>query len=186
MIKVFHAGYEEIKAPDVHWGRKNADFGQGFYTTDSLDFACGWVREKKGADIIINSYELDESGLKIKRFERDPEWFRYVYSNRRSMPDELSEYDVIIGPVANDTIFNTMGIMTSGFLSDDEAMRLLCIGPCFYQITLKTVVAADRLTFISSEVLPKEAIEEGKRDFSINEERYMNEFARVMEEMDAQ
>ena len=124
MINLFHAGYEIISSPDVFRGRKNADFGQGFYTTDSRSFASRWAREKKGADIIINSYELDEIGLKIKRFERDPEWFRYVFSNRRSMPDELSEYDLIIGPIANDTIFETLGIIGSGFLTPAEALRL--------------------------------------------------------------
>ncbi len=161
-MKLFHAGYEEIPSPDVFHGRKNADFGQGFYTTDQRAFACRWAREKKGADIIINCYELEETGLRVKRFDRDPEWFRYVFSNRRSMPDELAEYDLIVGPIANDTIFNTLGIMTSGYLKDEEAMKLLCVGPCYQQITLKSPKAAKALTFLSSEILDKREIEDNK------------------------
>lgn len=50
MIKVFHTGYEEIKEPDVYRGRKNADLGQGFYTTDNSEFANRWAREKNGSN----------------------------------------------------------------------------------------------------------------------------------------
>ena len=57
MMKVFHASYERIENPDIHYGRKNADFGQGFYVTDAREFASRWVREKEGADIIINCYD---------------------------------------------------------------------------------------------------------------------------------
>ena len=31
--------------PDITIGRKNADFGQGFYLTDDLDFTRRWARE---------------------------------------------------------------------------------------------------------------------------------------------
>lgn len=30
---LYHTGYQEIREPDIHHGRKNADFGQGFYLT---------------------------------------------------------------------------------------------------------------------------------------------------------
>ena len=181
MIRLYHAGYEEIKVPDVHRGRKNADLGQGFYMSDSDTFAGGWVREKTGADIIVNTYELDETDLKIRRFDRDQDWFKYIFSNRRSMPDALAEYDLIIGPIANDTIFETMGIMTSGFLSDDEAMQLLCVGPCFMQYVLKTAKAAEKLRFISSAALTRQQIEAGKSFVSAEGEHYMQAFAEVMQ-----
>ena len=183
MIKLFHAGYEEIKTPDVFYGRKNADFGQGFYTTDDSSFASFWVREKKGAEVYVNSYELDETGLLVKEFERTPEWFRYVFSNRRSMPDGYVDYDLIIGPVANDTIFDTLGIMTSGYLKDEEAMRLLCVGPCYRQITLKTKRAAAALRFVGSKILDKKTIDEGKILHQRQQEQYFAEFTRVMEEL---
>ena len=183
MLRVFHSGYEEIKEPDVFRGRKNADLGQGFYTTDNEEFANRWAREKTGSQTVINTYELDLEGLKVKRFERDEEWFRYVFSNRRSMPDEFGEYDVVIGPIANDTIFNTLGIMTSGYLSDDEAMQLLCIGPCYRQITRKTEKAAEHLKFISSKILDKPELENNKKIIETEEKQYLTEFAKVMEEL---
>ena len=183
MIKVYHAGYAKIPVPDIKRGRVNADFGQGFYLSDNYDFASLWVREKNRADISVNSYELDESGLNILRFDRDEKWFRYVFSNRRSMPDSYADFDIIIGPIANDTIYNTLGIMTSGYLTDDEAMKLLCIGPCYQQITLKTLKAAEHLKFLSSEVLGSADLEKNRKIIETEEKAYLTEFAKVMEEL---
>ena len=184
MITLFHAGYEVIKEPDVHHGRKNADFGQGFYTTDDISFARRWGREKPGTEVIINKYELDESSLKIKRFERDQSWFEYIFSNRRVKPDIYAEYDVIIGPIANDTIYETFGIVTSGFLSDEEAMKLLLVGPCSLQIVLKSEKAAENLKFITSEVLSKDVIEAAAKAHMADSEKFQAEFARVIKEME--
>ena len=184
MIKVYHAGYVEIPVPDIKRGRANADFGQGFYLSDNYDFASLWVREKNRADIIVNSYELDESGLNILRFDRDEKWFRYVFSNRRSMPDSYADFDIIIGTIANDTIYDTMGIMTSGYLSDDEALKLLCVGPQYTQIVLKTQKAADNLHFLSALALSKETIEANKKIAAANEAEYLKLFAQTMESLE--
>lgn len=183
MIKVYHAGYVEIPVPDIKRGRVNADFGQGFYLSDNYDFASLWVRERNRTDIIVNSYELDESGLNILRFDRDEKWFRYIFSNRRSMPDVYADFDIITGPIANDTIYDTMGIMTSGFLSDDEALKLLCVGPMYTQIVLKSRKAADKLRFLSAEILSKETIEKNKETAAANEADYLKLFAQTMERL---
>ena len=183
MITLYHAGYQTIEAPDVHFGRKNADFGQGFYTTDDLDFACSWVREKSGSDIVINRYELDEGTLKIKRLDRNKEWFEYIFANRRSMPDSMADYDVIIGPIANDTIYETFGIITSGYMTDDEAMKLLMVGDYSMQIVLKTEVAAKHLRFVASETLSKEQIDISRKKYIEDDAKFQAEFARAMEEI---
>ncbi len=184
MITLFHAGYDVIKEPDVHHGRKNADFGQGFYTTDNKEFAMRWAREQKGKEVIVNHYELDESTLLVKELKRDKEWFEYIFSNRRVKPDIYADYDVIIGPIANDTIYETFGIITSGFLSDDEAMKLLMVGPCSYQIVLKSKKAADNLKFISSEVLSTDVLTAAAKLHQEDNERFQTEFARVMKDME--
>ena len=38
-MRLYHTGYEEIREPDIYHGRKNADFGQGFYMTADEEFA---------------------------------------------------------------------------------------------------------------------------------------------------
>ena len=153
---LFHTGYQEIRRPDVHYGRKNADFGQGFYLSGEGEFAGRWAREQKGSSIYVNSYELDTEGLQIRRFARDEAWFDYIFRNRSGYADRYPEDDVIIGPIANDTIYNTFGIFTSGILSREQSLRLLQIGPGYEQIVLKTEKAASQLRFLSSRILSPE------------------------------
>ena len=37
MIQLFHTGYQIITSPDITIGRRNADFGQGFYLSDNVE-----------------------------------------------------------------------------------------------------------------------------------------------------
>ena len=118
-ILLYHTGFEEIRSPDVHYGRKNADFGQGFYMSPDRSFSERWAKERKGSSTVINTYELLTDGLRIKRLDRDEEWFDCIFSNRNGKSDLLSGYDVIIGPIANDILYDVFGIPTSGFLNRD-------------------------------------------------------------------
>ena len=110
-----------------------------FYLTPDREFARRWA----GADAVFNEYELDETGLNIHRFQRDAEWFRYIFQNRKTVDALIA--DVVMGPIANDTLFDTLGILTSGFLRPEEALRLLLIGPEYTQAAVKTEKALKQL-----------------------------------------
>ena len=142
---LYHVSDREIRCPDIRHGRKNADFGQGFYLTCDREFACRWA----GENAVVNIYEFDETGLDIRRFDRGVDWFRYIFDNRR-LRDGLSA-DAVIGPISNDTLFDTLGLFSSGFLKPEEALRLLSVGPEYTQAALKTEKAVSRLKFIRSE-----------------------------------
>ena len=43
MIIVFHGSVVEVDKPLVKLGRKNLDFGQGFYVTDLREQAVRWA-----------------------------------------------------------------------------------------------------------------------------------------------
>lgn len=116
-MRLYHTGYEEIREPDIHHGRKNADFGQGFYLTADEEFASRWARERAGMKTIMNTYELELEGLRVHRFERDVEWFEYIFNNRAGREDYLAEADVIVGPIANDTFLTLSGLLPVDFLS---------------------------------------------------------------------
>ena len=182
-MRLYHTGYEEIREPDIYHGRKNADFGQGFYMMADEEFACRWARERAGRKTIMNTYELELEGLKVHRFERTAEWFEYIYNNRAGHADYLSEADVVVGPIANDTIFDTFGIITSGFLRSDEAIRLLLIGPKYEQTVIKTSRAAANLRWISSREISGEEIARYRGIVEKEEKEYQELFAKVMEEM---
>ena len=63
---LYHTSDREILHPDIHFGRKNADFGWGFYLTSDREFTCRWARD----NAVVNAYELDESSLDVHAFER--------------------------------------------------------------------------------------------------------------------
>ena len=178
---LYHAGNIAIPEPDVHFGRKNADFGQGFYLTPSRDFACRWARERSNMDVVLNIYQLDTEGLSLHSFQRDEAWFDYIFHNRAGRADTLPHADVITGPIANDTIYETFGIITSGFLKREQAMQLLMIGPAYEQIALKTEKAARHLRFVSSEVLEPAHLRIYRETVKDEQDDYQKRFAEVLD-----
>ena len=155
---LYHAGFQIIEHPDLKIGRKNADFGQGFYLSDKEAFSKRWARTRKDQITYLNRYAMDYTNLSIKYFERNEEWYDYIRQNRSGCPDSLASYDIIIGPIANDTIYNLAGITTSGFLDKEKALGILMIGPEYKQITIKTEKAANALQFIDAVEITKEEI----------------------------
>ena len=122
---LYHGSYCEVRQPDLSKCAKYKDFGQGFYLSDNEDFSKSWAANSKDVTSYLNYYELDTSGLKIKEFTHSLEWYDYIFANRAGLKDQLSDYDVIAGPIANDTLYDTYGILTSGFLKKEDAFALI-------------------------------------------------------------
>ena len=171
-VKLFHASETKIPFPDLKRGRKNADFGQGFYLSPDYDFVTKWAV----ANAYINEYELNLGGLKIVEFNRSKDWLHYILNNRK-LKDGL-DADVIVGPISNDTIFDTFGIIGSGYLSDDELLSLLMVGPEYTQLVIKTEKARNNLTFVEAKVFKD--YEKTRSELKIEEEEYQKEFAEKM------
>ncbi|MBR1822428.1 MAG: DUF3990 domain-containing protein [Clostridia bacterium] len=180
-MRLYHAGFQEIRRPDVHYGRRNADFGQGFYLSPDLEFSKRWARARKGRDTYVNSYVLRVEGLHVARLDRDETWFDYIFNNRAGGEDCMPKADVVMGPIANDTIYNVWGITTSGRISRAQALRLLTIGPCYQQVVLKTERAASQLEWLSARRLEVEEMDAYRALVRQEEEAYQQQFVEVME-----
>ena len=87
--------------------------------------------------------------------------------------------DVIIGPIVNDTIFDTLGILSSGYLTTGEALQLLMIGPEYTQYAIKTEKAAERLRWIGAERIEME----DSQTLKAEQEEYQDLFAKEMAKM---
>ena len=174
-MRLYHTGRVEIRTPDIHYGRVNADFGQGFYMTPDKEFTYRWAPSGS----VINVYELDTAGLKVHTFQRDTDWFQYIFSNRRAQ--DTIDADVVIGPIANDTIYDTLGILTSGFLTPEESLKILRIGPEYTQVAIKSEKALGQLRWIETEQ------DAGKQQYAQllkkEQEEYQILFAKAMEEL---
>ena len=58
-VIVYHGGTEKMECPITKFGRRNLDFGQGFYVTDLRKQAVDWatqVADRRKASPIINRY----------------------------------------------------------------------------------------------------------------------------------
>ncbi|MCR4617508.1 MAG: DUF3990 domain-containing protein [Lachnospiraceae bacterium] len=174
-MKLFHTSDIIIKDPDIFHGRKNADFGQGFYLSPDYEFCKRWASK----DAYINEYEFDTEGLDIVRLSRDSGWFDYIFANRRF--NDTLDADVIIGPIANDTIYDTFGILSSGFLDPADALKLLLIGPEYTQVSIKSEKAKSHLKWLKAE---KVSVDDSIRLKRTEEESaYQADFAKCMEEI---
>ena len=95
------------------------------------------------------------------------------------MKDDLTA-DVVIGPIANDTIFDTLGIISSGYLKPEDALKLLMIGPEYTQVAIRTEKAAKQLRFIRSEKIEKITGAQLKMEQSLYQEAFARELEKVM------
>ena len=180
-LLLYHTGFSVIPTPDLTVGRRNADFGQGFYLSDDGEFSRRWARTRKGQTTYLNRYALDLTGLRVRRFDRDRAWYDYIFANRAGRGDVLVSYDVIVGPIANDTLYDTWGILTSGLLPPETALRLLCVGPMYLQTVVKTEKAARALRFLGAEPIPDTEIEAFRAIVQEEEARFQAVFAETIE-----
>lgn len=177
---LFHTGFQIIQDPDIRRGRQNADFGQGFYLSDNEAFSKRWARVNKDTPVYLNRYEMDYEGLDIKHFARNQEWFDYIFNNRAGRPDDLKEYDIIIGPIANDTLYDTGGIITSGLINRKQAFQMLSVGPCYEQIVIKTDRARQALRFADATEISESEVEGYRAIVREEEQRFLEESAKVL------
>lgn len=154
---LFHGSNTIVKEPRVIESNRFLDFGPGFYTTTNKDqainFAQKVVTRRKGVPT-VNIYELDENnikGFKIKRFDGpNEEWLNFVSANRNG-EYQGEQYDVIIGPVADDDVYRTLDVYASGILTKEQALEALKIKKLFNQYVFTSDAVLEFLKFINAE-----------------------------------
>ena len=153
---VYHGSNQEIRKPDCLHSRRSVDFGPGFYVTPIVEQAKNWTAKykRKGEAAVVSQYELDDqafSAYKTLRFDTySGEWLDYMFACRQG--NDPNEYDMVMGGVTNDRIFDAINLYYENLISRDDALeRLKYYGPS-YQICIKRQELLDRfLTFTGSE-----------------------------------
>jgi len=127
---LYHGSSRAIEKPDISFSRDNTDFGKGFYTTTIKFQAEKWTNRFKrrfgyGA---LSLYEVDETTMRkevnILEFETySTAWLDYVVKSRKG---EITEtFDLVIGGIANDDVYNTLTLFFRGYIETDEAIKRL-------------------------------------------------------------
>ena len=138
-----------MEKPDIKHSRKRVDFGPGFYVTPLLEQAKNLCRRflNIGQKAYVPWYELDEAVFKandVKTLVFDAyteEWLDFVFDCRKGR--DKSDYDVVMGGVANDKVFDTVELFFQDLISKDEALKRLKYEKPNSQICLRTQRVVD-------------------------------------------
>ncbi|MCR5755648.1 MAG: DUF3990 domain-containing protein [Acetatifactor sp.] len=149
---VYHGSNVEVRQPQLLKIQRELDFGKGFYTTSDLEQAKSWAQRSariRGTEkAYVSCYEIDEGKLKklnILKFEKaDLPWLEYVSANRKgiSMQDD---YDMVVGPVADDQTFPTILLFLDGYLDAESTIKRLLPQKLKDQFVFKTERAIELL-----------------------------------------
>ena len=132
---LYHGTNADIESIDLTKGLRFKDFGKGFYLTPNRETACRMAQKRArlfGGTATLITYELDDSALqsdlKVKVFpeKASVEWLLFVDANRdRKSQQPVHDYDIVIGPIADDGVVLQLTNYREGIYSPEEAARLL-------------------------------------------------------------
>jgi hypothetical protein len=132
-MKLYHGSNILIDKIDLSKSKPNKDFGRGFYLSDNEEQALEMAKFKTltlGGEPLISVFEFDENiisnnTLKVKVFQDySEEWADFVFANREGL-DNVEEYDIVYGPIANDTVGLQIRKLKSGNIDKVEFLNRL-------------------------------------------------------------
>jgi hypothetical protein len=85
----------------------------------------------------------------------DADWLDFVFANRQGIYNG-KQYDIVIGAVADDTIYRVFSLYEAGLLTREETLKRLKIRKLFDQVTFCTEKALEQLRYIGQLDLYKE------------------------------
>lgn len=153
----YHGSFLEVAKPDLMHSRPNLDFGRGFYVTPLYERAVKWCGKfkRRGKTGVISRYNYDENQeaeLKILKFDSySEEWLDFILNC--CTEKDSTDYDLVVGGIANDKVFNTVELFFDGLINKTEAINRLRYEKPNLQICFRTDKALSLLHFEGSEVL---------------------------------
>ncbi len=116
-MTVYHGGYTAVKHPEIRRGRNTKDFGTGFYCTIIREQAVRWAMRHKTPVVTTYTVRMNSS-LKILEFhDMTEEWLDFIISCRHGEPHD---YDIVIGAMANDQIYNYIADYMDGIITREQ------------------------------------------------------------------
>lgn len=148
---VYHGSYTEVQLPRIIRGRNTKDFGTGFYCTVIKEQAQRWAKRYDTPKINTYGLLLNEK-LKILEFKTMTDaWLDFIISCRSG---QAHDYDVVIGAMANDQIYNFISDYVEGVITREQFWVLAKFKYPTHQINFCTEDALKCLSFVSCEEVP--------------------------------
>ena len=129
---LFHGSNVAVREPRIIITNRALDFGPGFYTTSDKEQAVRWAklqtfRRREGVPTVtVYDYTAEEAEKLFVRHFYGPgkEWLEYVVMNRKNAYSG-KKYDIVTGPVANDSTMAVINDYMSGNINAETALLLL-------------------------------------------------------------
>lgn len=162
-MELYHGSNIEVAQPLALAGRRNLDFGRGFYTTRLKSQAQKWAtlvasRKKRSPQSIVSTFECNEdemmaAGYVYKNFpEYNMEWLEFVVACRHG--EDNTNYDIVEGGVANDQVIDTVEDYENGRITAEQALDQLKYKKPNNQICFRNQEVVDKyLHFKNAEIV---------------------------------
>jgi hypothetical protein len=171
-MTIFHGSDKIIRQPVLGGGKKNNDFGYGFYCTQSESLAKEWAVSDL-RDGFCNRYVLDTHYLNVLHLNT-PEytilnWIAVLVEHRlfslktpvarrarqymiEHFSVNINAYDVIVGYRADDSYFDYADAFLNNSITVEQLARAMQLGKLGEQIVLKSQFAFSQLEFTGFDV----------------------------------
>ncbi len=149
-MTVYHGSYTTIEHPDIVKGRNTKDFGPGFYCTVIREQAQRWAKRYSTPVVNVYTVRMDTSVKILEYREMTEEWLDFIIACRHG---EIHNYDIVIGAMANDQIYNYIADYMEGILTREQFWMMAKFKYPTHQINFCTQSALKCLEFVSSETI---------------------------------
>lgn len=176
IITIYHGSEQIVEVPTFGLGRKNNDFGLGFYCTESEELAKEWAVSSIRSGF-SNRYTLDTEFLNILNLNSPDytilNWIAVLVEHRlfsiktpvarrakRYLIDNfgvnVNAFDLITGYRADDSYFDYAESFLNNGISVEQLARAMRLGKLGEQIVIKSKFAFSRLKYEGFDVAEKE------------------------------
>jgi len=142
-MTLFHGSDVIVERPRLLHQQRTLDFGPGFYTTTNEEQAISFARkmqDRRGSERgYVSMYKIADLAtlqqtLDILEFPAPDEvWLDFVFENRSGAYSGPA-YDIVFGPVANDTIYRTFVAYEDGIYTKQETIERLKVKKLYNQV----------------------------------------------------
>ncbi len=175
-ITIYHGSKQIVEIPTFGSGRKNNDFGLGFYCTESLDLAKEWAVSSL-SDGFANRYSLDIEHMNILNLNSPDytilNWIAVLVEHRlfsiktpiarrakQYLIDHfginVNAYDLIKGYRADDSYFDFAEAFLNNSITVEQLSRAMRLGKLGEQIVLKSQFAFSRIKYEGFEIAQRD------------------------------
>lgn len=175
IMTIYHGSKQIVEVPTFGLGRKNNDFGLGFYCTQSNDLANEWAVSSL-SDGFSNRYTLDTEYLNILNLNSPDytilNWIAVLVEHRlfsiktpvarrakyyliEHFGINVNAYDLIIGYRADDSYFDFADAFLNNAITVEQLSYAMRLGKLGEQIVIKSQFAFSKIKYEGFEIAQK-------------------------------